>query len=230
MTTVRRAYRFRLEPTADQERILTQFAGARRWVWNWALEQMCQYYQETGKTLPAKGLSARLTALKAEPETAWLRDMDSQALQQALADLLRAFTNFFARRAHYPRFKSKKRDTPHFRIPKRVKVVGHRVQVPKMGRVRARLSQPIAGTTKSATFKQDACGHWHVTLVAEHEVPVVELPAPVPERTVGLDLGLKDAVVCSNGMRAVVSRLRLQERGTHTGRPCVGVSELWRPT
>ena len=85
--TRRLTYRFRLEPTAAQERTLAQFAGARRWVWNWALDQMRQYYKETGKTLPAKGLSARLTALKDEPQTAWLREMDSQALQQALADL-----------------------------------------------------------------------------------------------------------------------------------------------
>jgi putative transposase len=97
-STVRRTYRIRQRPTAAQERALAQFAGARRWVWNWALEQMRQYYQETGQTLPAGVLSARFTALKDEPETAWLRDMDSQALQQALIDLQRAFIKFFARR------------------------------------------------------------------------------------------------------------------------------------
>jgi len=181
-STVHRAYRFRLEPTADQEQSFRQFAGARRWVWNWALEQRRQYYKETGKTLPAGLLSARLTALKDQPETAWLREMDSQLLQQALADLDKAFANFFARRARYPRFKSKKTDVPRFRIPQRVTVVDGRVRVPKVGRVRARLSQPVVGTAKSATFKQDACGHWHVTLVAEHEGPVVALPAPDPER------------------------------------------------
>jgi hypothetical protein len=71
--------------------------------------------------------------------------------------------------------KSKKRDRARFRIPQRVKVVGNGVQVPKIGRVRLRLSQPVVGTTKSATVKQDACGHWFVTLVAEREVPVVKL-------------------------------------------------------
>src|SRR5438477_6430973 len=127
-STVRRTYRFRLEPTGDQERTLAQFAGARRWVWNWALAACQAYYKETGKTLPAKELSARLTALKDEPGTAWLRAMDSQALQQALIDVHRAFSNFFARRARYPRFKSRKTDTPRFRIPQRVTVVDGRVQ------------------------------------------------------------------------------------------------------
>src|SRR5947207_5123557 len=115
-STVRRVYRFRLDPTAEQEQGLRRFAGARRFIWNWALQQRRESYRQTGKTLPAKELSARLTALKEQPETAWLREMDSQLLQQVLADLGRAFSNFFARRARYPWFKSKKRDTPRFRI------------------------------------------------------------------------------------------------------------------
>src|SRR5207248_589850 len=133
--------------------------------------------------------------------------------QQALIDLRQAFVNVFERRARYPRFKSKKRDRARFRIPQRVKVVDQGVQVPKIGRVRVRLSQLVVGTTKSATFKQDACGHWFVTLVTEREVPVVDLPAPDPERTVGIDLGLKDAIVCSDGTRVAAPRFyRRSER------------------
>jgi putative transposase len=96
-STVRRVYRFRLEPTSEQEQRLRQFAGARRFIWNWALEQRRQHYRQTGKALPAAELSARLTALKDQPETAWLREMDAQLLQQALADVQRAFVNYFAR-------------------------------------------------------------------------------------------------------------------------------------
>jgi putative transposase len=157
---VHRVYRFRLEPTPEQEEKLRQFAGARRFIWNWALQQRREHYQQTGRTLPAKELSARLTALKDQPETAWLREMDSQLLQQVLADLGRAFVNFFERRARYPRFKSRKRDQARFRIPQRVRVLGRHVQVPKIRRVRLRLSQAVEGETKSATFKQDASGHW----------------------------------------------------------------------
>jgi putative transposase len=119
-STVHRVYRFRLEPTADQEQRLRQFAGARRFIWNWALQQRREHYRQTGKTLSGNELSTRLTALKMQPETAWLREMDSQLLQQALADLARAFVNFFERRARYPRFKSRKRDQARFRIPQLV--------------------------------------------------------------------------------------------------------------
>ena len=86
--SMHKAFRYRLEPTAEQEQKLRQFAGARRFIWNWALQQRRESYRQTGKTLPAKELSARLTALKDQPERAWLREMDSQLLQQVLADLL----------------------------------------------------------------------------------------------------------------------------------------------
>src|ERR671937_2557123 len=147
---LRRAYRFHLEPTSNQDERLRQFAGARRFIWNWALQQRREHYRKTGKSLPARELSARLRALKDQPETAWLRQMDSQLLQQVLADLARAFTNFFERRARYPRFKSRKRDQARFRIPQRVHVVDGRGHVPKVGRVCLRLSQPVEGQTKSA--------------------------------------------------------------------------------
>jgi putative transposase len=75
-TIVRRVYRFRLEPTTEQERHLRRFAGARRFIWNWALEQRQEHYRRTGKTLSAKELSARLTAIKDEAETAWLQERE----------------------------------------------------------------------------------------------------------------------------------------------------------
>jgi putative transposase len=213
-----RAYRLRLEPTAAQDRQLRQFAGARRFIWNWALQRR-EHYQQMGKTLPAKELSARLTALKAQPETAWLREMDSQLLQQALADVQRAFVNFVERRARYPRFKSRKRDRARFRIPQRVRLHGQRVYVPKIGLVRARVSRPVAGQTKSATFTQDAGRHGHVALVAQTVLPGMALPLPTPEHSVGLDVGLADAVVCSDGTREPAPRFY---RGSH-GEP----KRLW---
>jgi putative transposase len=215
-----KVFRYRLEPTSEQENKLRRFAGARRFIWNWALQQRREHYRTTGKSLPLKELSRRLTQLKNQPETAWLREMDSQLLQQVLADLSRAFSNYFEHRARYPRRKSRKRDEARFRIPQRVHVVGNVVQVPKIGGVRLRLSQPLVGTTKSATFKRDACGRWHVTLVAEIPLPEVIPPPPDPVHTVGLDLGLGDVVVPSTGpkvpaprfYRRVLRRLRRAQR------------------
>ncbi len=201
-----RVYRFRLEPTTDQEAAFQRYAGARRWTWNWALYQKRAHYAATGTGLSEKELSARLTALKKEPDTAWLREIDSQLVQQALADLKTAFEAFFAQRARYPRFKSKKRDTARFRIPQRVTLADGSLTVPKIGRVKVRQSRAVDGTTKSATFKRDACGHWFVSLVAETEMAAVALPLPSEERTVGVDMGLKDAIVTSDGERVAAPR------------------------
>lgn len=206
MAVLNKVYRFRMQPTRTQEQSLFRMAGARRFVWNWALSRRREYYAEHGKTISASMLSAELTALKNRPETAWLKEADSQALQQTLKDLDRAFVSFFEKRARFPRFKSRKRDKARFRIPQRVKVADGRVYVPKVGKVRIRQSQPIDGTTKSATFRRDACGHWYVTIVAEFTMPDVALPVPDPAKVIGIDLGLKDFLVTSDGERTAAPK------------------------
>ena len=160
-----------------------------------------------GVSIPAKELSAQLTALKDQPETAWLREIDSQALQQVLADLRRAFASFFGHRARYPQFKRKKDDPARFRIPQRVSLVGASVRVPKIGVIPLRLSRPVDGTIKSATFRRDATGSWCVSLAVQIAMPAVNRPLPAPERVVGIDLGRHDAVVLSTGERVAAPRL-----------------------
>ncbi len=196
-----RVYRFQMQPNAAQGMLLSRFAGARRFVWNWALARRIAYDKENGTGISRLALSAELTALKSQPGTVWLREVDSQALQQVLIDLYRAYDNFFERRAHSPRFKSRKRDEQRFRIPQRVGVRDGAVIVPKIGAIRIRQSQTIEGKTKSATFKRDATGKWYVSLVASFAMPDVALPAPNPDEVVGIDLGLKDFAVLSDGER-----------------------------
>ncbi len=213
MRTIQKTYQFRMEPTASQAELLLRFAGARRYLWNWGLDRKRTYYQAHRQGLSFTRLCAELTALKQQPETAWLREVDSQLLQQALRDLEQAFTNFFARRARYPRFKSKKRDTARFRIPQRVTVQDGAISIPKIGDVRLRQHRPVEGQSKSATFKRDTAGHWFVTLVAVVDVPDGPRPDPTPETTVGLDAGLTDFAVLSTGERIANPRFaRRQER------------------
>lgn len=198
---LRKVFRFRMEPNGAERQALARMAGARRFIWNWALSLRREHYQKTGKSLPMAELSRRLTDLKQQPETAWLRDVDSQALQQVLADLQRAYVNFFEKRARFPRFKSRKRDRSRFRIPQRVAVSDGAVYVPKVGTVCIRQSQPVNGETKSATFSQDITGNWNVSLVTEFTMPDTRLLPADPSAVVGVDLGLKDFAVLSDGER-----------------------------
>jgi len=194
----RKVSRFRMRPRAEQGHALNRMAGARRWVWNWALRRWKDHYAATGKPIPMAQLSAELTALKQQPETAWLQEADSQALQQALADLHQAFKNFFEKRARSPKFKSRKRDRARFRIPQRVKIKDGTVNIPKIGDIRIFQSQEVAEKTKGATFKRAADGKWYVSLVVELEIPDVPIPTPDPAETVGIDVGLIDFATFSD--------------------------------
>ena len=198
MAKHRKVYRFRMRPTAEQGHALNRMAGARRFIWNWAWRRWKEHYAATGKSIPLAQLSDELTALKQQPETAWLREVDSQALQQALADLHRAFTNFFEKRARYPKFKSRKRDRARFRIPQRVKVKDGNVSAPKIGDIRIFQSQDVTEKTKSATFKRAADGTWYVSLVVEFEMPDIPIPTPDPAKTIGIDVGLIDFATFSD--------------------------------
>jgi putative transposase len=201
MSTLRKVYRFRMRPTKTQEERLYQLAGARRFAWNWGLATRKAHFETHGEGINAGELSKRLTSLKLVPETAWLKDADSQLLQQSLKDLDTAYKNFFDKRARFPRFKSRKADEPRFRIPQRVKVSEGRVYVPKIGWVRIYQSQAVDCPTKSATFKRDACGHWYVTLTAEFEMPDTPLEPVKEDQVIGFDAGLKDFAVFSDGER-----------------------------
>lgn len=220
MVTYHKSYRFPMSPTVEQERDLVLFAGARRWVWNWGLTRRKEYYKEHGKSIPAKQLLSELTRLKYEPSTEWLRKVDSQLLQQALRDLDKAFCAFFEKRARYPRYKSRKRDTFSFRIPQGIRVVGRRVRVPKVGYIPIRQSRTIEESIKGATFRCTPEGKWYVTFTTEFKMPDLPLPALNLRNTIGLDLGLKDFVVCSNGerfpaprfFRCLSSKLRKAQR------------------
>jgi len=201
--TIQTTYRYRLDPTTEQEIKLNQFAGARRFVWNWALNRKREHFRQTGKTLSYHELAAELTQLKRQSATSWLRAMDSQSLQQALRDLDRAYQHFFRRvrkgdkQKGFPKFRSRKTDPPRFRIPQRVVLLDAFVSVPKIGLIKAIVHRPLEGVTKGATFKRDAGGHWYVSLVVEqHIAPRTDRPIATH---VGVDVGLKSLAVLSTG-------------------------------
>src|ERR687885_52849 len=93
------ATKVRLYPTAEQRDALARQFGCARWVYNWGLEQWRRTYRETGKGMTYHALATALPKLKAEHQ--WLREADSQALQQSLQRLATAFDNFFKGRARY---------------------------------------------------------------------------------------------------------------------------------
>jgi putative transposase len=103
----KRAYRYRFYPTPEQAAVLSRTFGSARFVYNWALRWRTDAYYERHERLGYHEVSAALTALKQQAETAWLNDISSVPLQQALRHLDKAFRNFFEGRAKYPAFHKK---------------------------------------------------------------------------------------------------------------------------
>lgn len=209
---IRKAFKFKLNPTDEQAEKFRQFAGACRWVWNWALADRKTYYAHTGKSLSYNEQFKRLTEQKSWPETEWLNDIHSQVLQEPIKQLRRAFKNFFEGRAHYPKFKSKKNVKQAFTYPQGIKVDGNQVYLPKIGWVHFFKSREIEGTIKRATVSRKASG-WYVSIQVEVETEDPEPVEPTPENTIGLDAGLTDFIVASNGEHIKAPKfLRRSER------------------
>ena len=213
-----RALRFELRPTRAQESWLLRAAGARRFSYNWGLEQWHAYYRQHGVSPPRGLLSRKLTTLKQAGELAWLYELPSQLPQQALFDLERAFKAFFEGRSGYPCFRRKHTTRPTFRIPRGVSVDGQRIFVPRLGWMGARISRTPRGQLGAATFRRDARGRWYVTINDRFETPPRRLPEQ--PRVVGIDVGLINTVVLSDGRavpaprfaRAEARRLRRAQR------------------
>lgn len=196
----KRAYRYRVYPTPEQAAVLARTFGSVRFVYNWALRLRTDAYSQRQDRISYAETSAALTALKREPETAWLNAVSSVPTQQALRHLDRAFRNFFEGRARYPAFHKKhgpqaaEYTASAFRWDADTKALTlAKMEAP----LDIRRSRPLpAGTTPSTvTISRDTAGRYFVSLVVEEEV--VRLP-PVTAQ-VGLDLGLQDAVVLDSG-------------------------------
>src|ERR1039458_10090910 len=181
------AFKYELMPDGEQQRDMRRFAGSCRFVFNRGLSMQKERFNRGEKKLGYAGLCQRLIDWKGQLETAWLSKTPSQALQQALKDLERAYTNFFAKRADFPRFKKKSQDDS-FRYPQGCKLdqANSRLFLPKLGWLRYRNSTDVPGTVKNVTVSGNG-GKWFVSIQTEREV---EQSLPITTSAIGIDVGI----------------------------------------
>ncbi|WGL64318.1 transposase [Pseudomonas sp. CW003PS] len=194
----RQAYKFRIEPTGEQQRKLRQFAGACRFVFNQALALQQANREAGGKFIGYVAMARQLTAWRNSTETVWLKEAPVHPLQHALKDLDRAYQNFFEKRADFPRFKKRGlHDSFRFPDSKQFKLDqgNSRIFLPKLGWLRYRNSRQVLGTLKNVTVSLSA-GHWYVSIQTEREVAVPLHAAPL---AVGIDLGVVRFATLSDG-------------------------------
>lgn len=192
------AFKYELRPNGEQARSMRRFAGSCRFVFNKALAMQKAIYESGEKKLGYAGLCKTLTEWRNSADTAWLADAPVHPLQQTLKDLERAYTNFFAKRADFPRFK-KKGQHDSFRYPDanqfKIDQANSRIFLPKLGWLRYRNSRDILGTAKNITVSANG-GKWFVSIQTEREI---EQPVHPATSIIGIDVGIARFATLSDG-------------------------------
>jgi putative transposase len=213
-------YKYRLYPSPGQQQALARAFGCARVVFNDALAARRDAHEAGLPYLTDAELSARLAAAKATPERAWLGEVSSVVLQQALADLNAACRNFFASlkgrrrggKAGPPRFRSRKDRRQAIRFTRNARFTvtpGLKLRLPKIGDVPVRWSRSLPGVPSSVTVIKDAAGRYFASFVVEAGDDL--LPEAAAET--GIDLGLTHFAVLSDGCKIASPRfLRRAER------------------
>ena len=194
----KRAYQYRVYPTNEQKKILARTFGCARFVYNWALRLRTDAYYQEQKRISYSDTSATLTQLKQHPEYSWLNDVAAVPLQQSLRHLDKAFKNFFAGRAEYPKFHSKHGEQSVTYIGTAFKWDGTSLTLAKMDEpLDIVWSRPLPKGCKptTVTITKDTANRYFVSILVEEDIQ----PLPVVNKQVGLDLGLKSMVITSDG-------------------------------
>lgn len=196
-----KAYKFRLYPNESQKPLLAQHFGSCRYTYNHFLRQRIDFYT-LNKGSEKQGLtyqdtSKMLTELKKQPETIWLKDVNSQSLQQSLRCLDVAYHNFFNKRAAFPKFKNK-HGKQTFQVPQRftVDVENNCLRIPVLGPIKAVFHREIEGKSKSITISKTPAGNYFASILCEVEK---EVKPKSQGGEIGIDLGLKSFFVASTG-------------------------------
>src|SRR5690554_2994950 len=195
---VNKSYKFRLYPNKEQQILINKTFGCSRFVFNHFLVKWDNAYKETGKGLTYNSCSAQLTQLK--KELTWLKEVDSIAIQSSLKNLADAYSRFFKKQNDKPRFKSKKNPVQSYTTKYtngNIAIDGNKIKLPKLGWIRFAKSREVEGRILNATIRRNPTGKYFISILVETEVQ--ELPKT--NSAVGIDVGLKDFAILSDGTK-----------------------------
>ncbi|WP_406496180.1 transposase [Streptomyces sp. NBC_00846] len=209
---MKRAFKYRFYPTDAQAAELSRTFGCVRKVYNLALAARTEAWVRQER-VNYNATSAMLTAWKKTEELAFLNQVSSVPLQQTLRHLQTAFTNFFGKRAKYPRFKSRKKS----RKSAEYTTSGFRFRDGEL--TLAKMTEPLdivwsrplpeGARPSTVTVSQDAAGRWFVSLLCDD--PSVQ-PLPATDSAVGIDVGLDHLLTLSTGEKIANPRHERRDR------------------
>lgn len=187
------AYKYRLFPNQEQQIFFAKTFGCVRFIYNRMLSDKIDYYKETKQTL-------NNTPAQYKKEFEWLKEVDSLALANAQMNLQTAYNNFFKRpEVGFPKFKSKKKNRLSYTTNNQrgnIYVTDKYIKLPKIGLVRVKKHRDFEGLIKSVTVSKTPSGKYYVSVLVEQEE---RDKLPITDSKIGIDLGLKEFVVTSDG-------------------------------
>lgn len=194
-----KAYKYRIYPNKEQQELIQKTFGCVRFVYNYYLNKRKEMYENRKIAFTYNMCSKDLTNLKKELE--WLKEPDKDSLQKALKDLDFAYQKFFKEHTGYPKFKSKKNRYKSYRTSctnNNVRFENKYIKLPKLGLVKVRDKQIPQGRILNATVSQEPNGHYYCSLCCTD----IEFEQyPITNKNVGIDLGLIDFAILSDGIK-----------------------------
>lgn len=216
MKVIHKSYKFRITPDPEQKILLAKHFGACRFLFNRYLYIRSEAYREEKKSLNYYDNANDLTRLKKEEGFDWLREINSQSLQSALAHLNTAYTKFFQKKSKFPRFKSRN-DRQCFTVPQSVSIENGKLRIPKFKNgIKITLHRKIEGRILFATVSKTTTGKYTVSIICE----VSHSPFAKTGSIVGVDTGIKALAVLSDGtvyeniktLKTNLKRLKYEQR------------------
>ena len=189
------AKKIRLYPTVKQEHKLWQSVGTARFIYNWTLNKQEENYKNGGMFINDNDLRKEITQLKKD-ELSWLNKVSYNVAKQAVKDCCNAFKNFFKALADQPKFKSRKKSKPSFyNDTAKLKVKNKSELIEKVGWIKTNEQIPMGVKYINPRISYDN-KYWYISVSIEEDQPTVQLT----DVSIGIDVGIKDLAVCSNGM------------------------------
>jgi len=192
-----KAYKYRLYPTKAQAELINKHIGCARFVYNLALETKLMAYSGNKINLSRFDLAKQLPELKAG--YIWLKEVNSQSLQQSIYNLDVAFTKFFKGQAAFPNFK-KKTARQSFNVPQKVIIDKDKLVLPKFKKgIKIIIHREIKGEIKQATISKTSTGKYFASLLVDSKTDLPTKKQITEKAAIGIDLGIKTFLVTSNG-------------------------------
>ena len=206
-----KATKFRLYPNNEQTILIEKHFGCARVVYNYFLDYRQKQFA-LGNKANYMITQKELTIIKKQEKYIWLNEVGSQSLQMALRNLDNAYTKFFKNTGKYPKFKSKKDSYQSFTAPQSISLSENKVHLPKFTKgIKCKIHRGVFGEIKQATISRYN-GKYYVSILIDDKK---ELPTKVqPKNSVGLDMGLTDFIITSDGVKYANKRYfkKSQER------------------